>query len=91
MGIYNMSRSPQQIIFISNHEITAHKNSANSYDSNGIKYMRIRGLYEDIRNLPGFLFTRMKKHLIGRFWSYETYVISLERYSHDEFSAVGIT
>ena len=24
-------------------------------------------------------------------WSYETYVISLERYSHDEFSAVGIT
>jgi len=33
----------------------------------------------------------MEKHLIGRSWSYEVYVISLERYSHDEFSAVGIT
>ena len=54
IGTYNMSSTPQQIIFISNHEITAHKNSANSYDSNGIKYMRIRGLYEEIRNLPGF-------------------------------------
>ena len=53
--------------------------------------MRIRGLYEEIRNLPGFLFTRMEKHLIGRSWSYEVYVISLERYSHGEFSAVGIT
>ena len=41
--------------------------------------------------LAGFLFTRREKHLIGRFWSYEMYVISLERYSHDEFSAVGIT
>ena len=37
------------------------------------------------------LFTRMEKHLIGRFWSYEMYVRSLERYSHDEFIAVGIT
>ena len=33
----------------------------------------------------------MEKHLIGRFWSYETYFISLERYSHDEFGAVEIT
>ena len=53
--------------------------------------MRIRGLYEEIRNLPGFLFTQMEKHLTGRSLSYETYVISLERYSYDEFSAVGIT
>ena len=41
--------------------------------------------------LAGFLFTQMEKHLIGRFWSYETYVISLERHSLDEFSAVEIT
>jgi hypothetical protein len=33
----------------------------------------------------------MEKHLIGRSWSYEVYGMSLERYSHDEFSAVGIT
>ena len=41
--------------------------------------------------LARFLFTQMEKHLIGRCWSYKTYVISLERYSHDKFSAVGIT
>ena len=40
--------------------------------------------------LAVFLFTRMEKHLIGRSWSYETYVISLENYSHDEFSTIGI-
>ena len=57
MGIYNMSiPPPNKSFFISNYEITAHKNSANSYDSNGIKYMRIRGLYEEIRNLPGFVY-----------------------------------
>ena len=32
----------------------------------------------------------MEEHLIGRSWSYETYVILLEGYSHDEFSTVGI-
>ena len=53
--------------------------------------MWICGLYEEIRNLPGFLFTRMEEHLIGRSWSYKIYVISLERYYHDEFSAAEIT
>ena len=33
----------------------------------------------------------MEKHLIGRSWSYEVYGMSLEMYSHDEFSVVGIT
>ena len=45
---------PNKSFFISNYEITAHENSANSYDSNGTKYMRIRDLYEEIQNLLGF-------------------------------------
>ena len=58
IGIYNMSCTPpNKSFFISNYEIAAHKNSANSYDSNGIKYMRICGLYEEIQNLPGFVYT----------------------------------
>ena len=36
------------------------------------------------------LFTQMEKHLIDRSWSYEMYVISLERYSHNKFSTIGI-
>ena len=44
---------PNKSFFISNYEITAHKNSANSYNSNSTKYMRICGLYMEIQNLPG--------------------------------------
>ena len=40
--------------------------------------------------LAVFLFTRMEKHLTGITSSWDMYIISLERDSHVELSAVGI-
>ena len=61
--------------------------SPSPYDSNGITYMCMRVRYEEIRNLPCFLFTPRRGL---RPSIYGAYYRSLESCSRGEFSAVGI-
>ena len=52
--------------------------------------MQIRGLYGEIQNLPGFCLHEWR-NTDRQMLELRDEVISLERYSHDESSAVGIT